>query len=511
MSYRNPKIIVDRSAEIYAGLASTGTSFFNSYMKASNAVKDATAKRNAGMLKAINKSTEKYENRIEKGINAAEIGDPTLIEQVQAVADKKLNGADGDIGIIRKDAMLNMGLVNDPDLRKQYRKDIREYKAWELGSIQNAGGYEAQVEDYDAQVNSSTLGTTKQIAGQGTERFINLTALQTLRQREVEGVYVSRKIDDDGNIIISGKIDTSSQAYKDYVNDGLINPEDLKTENGIASFEWRSNAKNPVKNLLIDLLPTFDQSKASIAAGIETDRGDVDKNLYTGKRYTNTEDAGEGRVYDETKIYINPDIVKTNDVFIKEAKAFAEGVRTSSKDQQIDILDRIGVPIENQEKYLNDPASQANIITEALINNNIQRLTGSPDVKQDANGFYITEYSRDRAKPSVDSKSIDEEKTETFAVLTEEAWRDGGEEKIVKSFFDGSKEDISLTVTDFIKQVGAPNKIEGFDRDGDVGIKIGVTGRRAGETLEIKATESPSKILGKIQYALTGDEKYLLP
>ena len=223
MSYRNPKIIVDRSAEIYAGLASTGTSFFNSYMKASNAVKDATAKRNAGMLKAINKSTEKYENRIEKGINAAEIGDPTLIEQVQAVADKKLNGADGDIGIIRKDAMLNMGLVNDPDLRKQYRKDIREYKAWELGSIQNAGGYEAQVEDYDAQVNSSTLGTTKQIAGQGTERFINLTALQTLRQREVEGVYVSRKIDDDGNIIISGKIDTSSQAYKDYVNDGLIN------------------------------------------------------------------------------------------------------------------------------------------------------------------------------------------------------------------------------------------------------------------------------------------------
>ena len=71
--------------------------------------------------------------------------------------------------------------------------------------------------------------------------------------------------------------------------------------------------------------------------------------------------------------------------------------------------------------------------------------------------------------------------------------------------------DRSLTVTDFIKQIGAPNKIEGFDRDGDVGIKIGVTGRRAGETLEIKATESPSKILGKIQYALTGDEKYLLP
>lgn len=530
MSYRNPKIIVDRSAEIYAGLASTGTSFFNSYMKASNAVKDATAKRNAGLLKAINKSTEKYESRIEKGINAAEIDDATLIEQLQAIADKKLNGADGDIGIIRKDAMLNMGLVNDPDLRKQYRKDIREYKAWQSGSIQNAGGYEAQVEDYDAQVNSSTLGTTKQIAGQGTERFINLTALQTLRQREIDGVDVSRTLTDDGDIIISGKMDMDSAAFKQYLDDELIEVDkntgeikglNIDVKNGIASFEWRSNAKNPVKNLLIDLLPTFDQSKASIAAGIETDKGDIDKNLYTGERDTNTEDAGEGRVYDETKIYINPDIVKTNDVFIKEAKAFAEGVRTSSKDQQIDILDRIGVPIENQEKYLNDPASQANIITEALINNNIQRLTGSPDVKEEevidpktkekTIKYYITEYSRDRAKPKPEVVDTEEEKTQPFAILTEQAWQDGGKEKITKSFFDGSKEDISLTVTDFIKQIGAPNKIEGFDRDGDIGIKIGVTGRRAGETLEIKATESPSKILGKIQYALTGDEKYLLP
>ena len=341
MSYRNPKKIVDRSAEIYAGLANTGTSFFNSYMKASNAVKDATAKRNAGLLKAINKSTEKYENRIEKGINAAKIDDATLIEQLQAIADKKLNGSDGDIGIIKKNAMLNMGLINDPALRKQYRKDIREYKAWEGRSIQNAGGYEAQVEDYDTQVNSSTLGTTKQIAGQGTERFINLTAIQTLRQREVEGVDVSRTLTDDGDIIISGKIDMNSDSYLQYIKDGLIDPNDgtLKfNEKGIASFEWRSNAKNPVKNLLIDLLPTFDQSKASIAAGIETDRGDVDKNLYTGKRNTTTKNAGEGRVYDETKIYINPDIVKDNDVFNKEAKAFAEGVRTSSKDQQIDIL-----------------------------------------------------------------------------------------------------------------------------------------------------------------------------
>ena len=104
-----------------------------------------------------------------------------------------------------------------------------------------------------------------------------------------------------------------------------------------------------------------------------------------------------------------------------------------------------------------------------------------------------------------------EEVTQPFATLTEQAWQDGGKEKIIKSFFDGSKENISLTVTDFIKQVGAPNKIEGFDRDGAVGIKIGVTGRRAGETVEILATENPNEVLKKIQYALTGDATYLLP
>jgi len=422
MSYRNPQIIVDRSAEIYAGLANAGTNFFNSYMKASNAVKDATAKRNAGMLKAINKSTEKYENRIEKGIDANKIDDPTLIEQVQAAAEKMLNGSDGKIGVIRKDAMLNMGLVNDPALSKQYRKDIREYKAWQSRAIQNAGGYEAQVEDYDAQVNSSTLGTTKQIAGQGTERFINLTALQTLRQREIEGVDVSRTVTKDGDIIISGKMDMDSAAFKQYLDDELIEVDkntgeikglNIDVKNGTASFEWRSNAKNPVKNLLIDLIPTFDQSKASIAAGIENKDGKVTESLYVGGekgRKTQTISAGKGRVYDETKIYINTDVVKDNDVFNKQATAFAEGVRTSSKDQQIDILNRIGVPLEDQEKYLNDPASQADIITEALINDNIKRLTGSPDVKKDGDKFYITEYSKDRAKPKPGATEIKDAK-----------------------------------------------------------------------------------------------------
>ncbi len=412
MSYRNPQIIVDRSAEIYAKLANVGTDFFNSYMKASNNIKQANAKRNAGMLKAINKSTEKYDIRLEKGLDANKIDDASLIEQVQAIADKKLNGADGQMGIIKKDAMLNMGLVDDPALRRQYREDIRKYKAWEARALQNTGGYEAQIEDYEDQVDASTLGSTKQIAGQGTERFINLTALETLRRREIEGVDVTRNITDDGDIIISGKIDTSSDAYKEYVNDGLIDPEDLKIQNGIASFEWRSNSKNPVKDLLINLIPDFDQLQASQTSGLQGKDGKVTEALYTGKRDTETIDAGEGRVYDETKIYINPEVIRTNRVFRDEAQAFAKGVRVSSRDQQIDVLEKLGVPKENMEEYLKNPSAQTTIIEDALIQQNIERLTGSADVKQDADGsFYITEYSKDRAKPKPEVGEEFEEKT----------------------------------------------------------------------------------------------------
>ena len=32
MSYRNPQIIVDRSAEIYAGMATAGANMFNAYI-----------------------------------------------------------------------------------------------------------------------------------------------------------------------------------------------------------------------------------------------------------------------------------------------------------------------------------------------------------------------------------------------------------------------------------------------------------------------------------------------
>ena len=74
-------------------------------------------------------------------------------------------------------------------------------------------------------------------------------------------VNITRKVDDDGSIVINGTIDTNGEGYKKYVEAGLINPEDdvltYNDENNTASFTWKSLSSNPAKELILKRLPGF--------------------------------------------------------------------------------------------------------------------------------------------------------------------------------------------------------------------------------------------------------------
>ena len=71
MSYRNPQIIVDRSAEIYAGMATAGADAFNKYMAARKEAIEKAEKQDAGLLKAINAERENQEAKLNEGIDLA--------------------------------------------------------------------------------------------------------------------------------------------------------------------------------------------------------------------------------------------------------------------------------------------------------------------------------------------------------------------------------------------------------------------------------------------------------
>ena len=409
MSYRNPQIIVDRSAEIYAKMATAGSDAFNQYMKYRSVAAENAKKQDERIISVLNKAEESAQSRIDKGIKESKIKDPSLIEQTQELLGTYLD--EGNIGFLKDmPSVLDMQVAVEigsvkGKTRREYKKAIQQYKALENRIIDTAGAYQVQLEEGE-NINSSTIEEGYTIAGVGSQKFINLASYLTLKNQEADGVSITRKTEDDGSITISGTIDTKGEGYKRYEEAGLIDPTDgeltYNDENNTASFTWKSLSSNPARELVLKRLKGFDSQEASINAGLENKKGDLSKRLYTGERSSRVEKFPNdpSREQDVTKLYIDPSVIENNVAFRGDAQAFAEQVRASPAHQRDDyILRTHGKEILEEFKNA-DFAKQDDIIYRELMLRNLERLTGVGEgsglIKKEGDKYYIEEYGTPR-------------------------------------------------------------------------------------------------------------------
>ena len=409
MSYRNPQIIVDRSAEIYAKMATAGSDAFNQYMKYRSVAAENARKQDERIVSVLNKAEESAQSRIDKGIEESKIKDPSLIEQTQELLGTYLD--EGNVGFLEgKPSVLDMQVAVEigsvkGKTRREYKKAIQQYKAFENKTIDTAGAYQVQLEE-GKNINSSTIQEGYTIAGVGSQKFINLASYLTLKNQEADGVSITRKTEDDGSIVINGTIDTNGEGYKKYVEAGLIDPTDgeltYNDENNTASFTWKSLSSNPARELVLKRLKGFDSQEASINAGLENEKGDLSKRLYTGERSSRVEKFPNdpSREQDVTKLYIDPSVIENNVAFRGDAQGFAEQVRVSPAHQRDDyILRTHGKEILEEFKNA-DFAKQDDIIYRELMLRNLERLTGVGEgsglIKKEGDKYYIEEYGTPR-------------------------------------------------------------------------------------------------------------------
>ena len=409
MSYRNPQIIVDRSAEIYAKMATAGSDAFNQYMKYRSVAAENARKQDERIISVLNKAEESAQSRIDKGIEESKIKDSSLIEQTQELLGTYLD--EGNIGFLKgMPSVLDMQVAVEigsvrGKTRREYKKAIQQYKAFENKTIDTAGAYQVQLEE-GKNINSSTIQEGYTIAGVGSQKFINLASYLTLKNQEADGVSITRKTEDDGSITISGTIDTKGEGYKRYEEAGLIDPTDgeltYNDENNTASFTWKSLSSNPARELVLKRLKGFDSQEASINAGLENKKGDLSKRLYTGERSSRVEKFPNdpSREQDVTKLYIDPSVIENNVTFRGDAQGFAEQVRASPAHQRDDyILRTHGKEILEEFKNA-DFAKQDDIIYRELMLRNLERLTGVGEgsglIKKEGDKYYIEEYGTPR-------------------------------------------------------------------------------------------------------------------
>ena len=418
MSYRNPQIIVDRSAEIYAGMATAGADAFNAYMKAREQAQEKAKKEDEGLLKALSKTKENINKRIDEGVDLSGgiNGVGGMVEKYKKIYQEKY---DPLIGAVTK---MNMGLTSVEET-KLIREQETENDSWSARTTDAFGAYGAQAKTY-GELPSGEFNSKYVIAGDTPkEKLANKTFLDlTSGIPFLDGIEAGLDFGENENIIqAKGRIKVGSEAYNSYIEAGLISEED--SEDGYINFEWKADTRNKPRDLYVNKIQQFDLVKSLEENNLIKD-GVVKENFFTNDEpvYGKPIDVGNGKQFYQTvKRYVDTDKIFQG-AFGDQVDAFAESVTSSDTplSAQLDFVKSMGSnELLEQYRKGND---RIGIITTDLETQAITYLTNSQGIGQDENGFYVlsrtkpqnykteTSTSSDKSKESktISVKNIDE-------------------------------------------------------------------------------------------------------
>lgn len=388
MSYRNPQIIVDRSAEIYAQasaqfgqqLAQGVQNYFDNKEKQAAAVKK---KKQAYQL-ALNDVTLNYN----KELNAAteEIDESSLFGDVQDQARLKLDGDENNIGIIEMATQLKMNPDLDRETRSKYLKSVSDYEVWQKGIIDKVGATIVDIEPLE-DMNAGNIGEGWDFAGTGNEKFQNMVVSNTLANKSFSGIQTSKKLN--GNMLnVSMAIDPNDEKIKKYVEDGILDLNELKAgEDGKYYLDWTRNIDKWEGGLIAKVPSAFDGVTALETAGIINNKGLPKEGFFTEKVdvVTNVAGTDKQRVYQ--KQYFNPDLIATNPTFQTEATKYAKKLSQLPTGETLSALENHFNYEISANKWLDlDANKQEKIIKDLITDKEIARITGGFKTEEDVDG-----------------------------------------------------------------------------------------------------------------------------
>ena len=342
MSYRNPQIIIDRSAEIWAdNISKVGQVVANTIQVYSQAKAEAAAaekKSREGYSTLTAKTAEKTRALI------AQAGKTFKGSEKQFEEWQKKAGAYGEeILLVQVDNVLNTNLTNEQ--RADNRKAISDFEAWLDSSVKSIGGVVDKTSYVtDNKITSANYGR-KYIASGNTkmERFNNYAAGFGLANQEVEGMTLeSYNAGDRGNETIGVKYSITAEQYKKFVDSKMLDegalgePDDKGNYHG----KWERNLKtwgSSDQQLFREIMDEDDTNEAFKISGFMSDDGKwTNKHLATEMR---TEVTGG---FEYTRQHINPDGIFNNKTYRGVKMSQAKALLAMGDEESFHAISRLG-------------------------------------------------------------------------------------------------------------------------------------------------------------------------
>jgi len=407
MSYRNPQIIVDRSAEVWADtinkIGEIGIKTIQDYSsiraKAAADLKKET--ENVGVF--IGKSEEKQRAWVES-VRKDFKGEPGEWEKFQ----KEITGLGKSILPLQVQNSLDTSLTREQ--RDSNNEKIDEFNNYRQAKLDAIGGlYEKAGVVKDRDVDSSNYGMNL-IANGDTrmERFDNLIAGFVTAGEKTQGISGKRNDTGEGRSEIMG-VDYSiePEQYKEFVEKGLLDkgalgkPDDKGNYNG----RWERNLIKFGESKEGFFRKVFQEENVNAAlehAGfIDPKTGEfTNKNLATEM---NTE-VINGKEY--TRQHVNPDGIYKNDAYRGAKMGEVEAVLSLGGEETFYIANKMLGGKLKKEKWTSTVKSEkAELLYQLMFEQDMSRLMKLPDGElpetRIANGDDVAYYEQMKWDPIV--------------------------------------------------------------------------------------------------------------
>jgi len=344
MSYRNPQIIVDRSAEIWAQAATkfgeTLATGVDNYFKAKKEA--AEKKKKIDDAKQLYRNKSLLQQRKEINETASKIKDPELMEQYKTNAinmltigeEYTINGKKYNISAIDAQTELAINPDLSADDRAAYTEIALSASQYQTNILEKTGAVIANLEPLK-ESGAYQIGNKIDIAGQGIDEYKNLVASNALLNQAADGVTTKKNLlrrkNEDGsysNIVsVGASFDIKSDIWKRLKDAYNLTDED-------ANFTWERDVDKWAGegDLVVKLEPDVNTDEALKAAGFIDDKHNQTAKGFVSKNIT-TRDIESGRDIVTTESHFDVDQLRNNQVYRDALAGKAANILAMDQDQ----------------------------------------------------------------------------------------------------------------------------------------------------------------------------------
>jgi len=342
MSYRNPQIIVDRSAEIWAqGMSQFAANIaqgFSNYVEIKKEAKRKQDKIEEARNKFVINAELKYAQDINK--EALQIKDRTVQDEFREIMTKRSDAA------IKAQTALAFDNIQDRNLIKQYRDTVTGFQTYMVNSKADIDDYASKIAFYD-EISAHKLVTNYNVNGQGVTELGNLAAIMASRGKSPDGLSYTKQLtaneDNTNSLKYSFVLDKDSSTFRSWNDAGVFYDKSQYTEkDGKIYFDVDRNLSllrsENQGEILTEIPAAIDMNSLLMEAGIVDKRGAAKDAYFVDRTTQQTFVNKDGSREVLTEKVLDYDKIANTQAFKDQIKMKAEGLDAMSQQDQISFI-----------------------------------------------------------------------------------------------------------------------------------------------------------------------------